>query len=107
MSINDIIQKNIIKAQNHYELIKTLLLGTDITYTVPTDGNYILIGIPKYYFKNESDINIFHKILCSFDIYTLPQSLYTFEDLKYFIFRVNLLLKTDELILALQKLLFN
>lgn len=107
MSINDIIQKNIIKAQNHYELIKTLLLGTDIIYTVPTDGNYILIGIPKYYFKNESDINIFHKILYSFDIYTLPQSLYTFEDLKYFIFRVNLLLKTDELILALQKLLFN
>ena len=42
--INDIIKKNISKAKKHFELIKTLLLGTDIIYTVPTDGNYILIG---------------------------------------------------------------
>lgn len=105
--INEIIKKNIINAQKHFELIKTLLLDTDISYTVPTDGNYILIGIPKNHYKNTTDINIFHKILHNFDIYTLPQSLYANEDLKYYIFRVNLLLNIDILISALQKLLFS
>ncbi len=103
--INDIIKKNISKAKKHFELIKTLLLGTDIIYTVPTDGNYILIGIPKNHYEDTADVNIFHKILYDIDIYTLPQSLYTFEDAHYYIFRVNLLLNVDTLILAIQRLL--
>ncbi len=106
-SVNEMIKKNIITAQKHFELIKTLLLGTDISYTVPTDGNYVLIGIPKKRYENTADINIFKKILYDFNIYTLPQSLYTYEDINYYIFRVNLLLNIDILIIALQELLLS
>ncbi len=104
-SVNDMIKKNITNAQKNFELIKTLLLGTDISYTIPTDGNYILIGIPKERYENTSDFEIFKKILYNFDIYTLPQSLYTHEDVNYYIFRINLLLNIDLLILNLQNLL--
>lgn len=106
-SINKMIRENVLKAQNHFELIKTLLLGSDIIYTEPTDGNYTLLGIPKIHFNNTNDISIFYEILNNFDIYTLPQSLYTYEDSKYYIFRVNLLLEVDKLFLALHKLLFS
>lgn len=105
-SVNKIIRENINIAQNHFELIKTFLLGTDIKYTKPTDGNYILLGIPKKYYDNGSDISIFHEILYKLNICTLPQSLYTYEDSKYYIFRINLLLDVDKLLLAIQKLLF-
>lgn len=106
-SVNEMIKKNINNAQKHFELIKTLLLGTDISYTIPTDGNYILIGIPKKSYENTSDISIFKNILFNFNVYTLPQSLYTYEDINYYVFRVNLLLDIDKLITALQKLLLN
>lgn len=106
-SVNEIIKKNITNAQKHFELIKTLLLGTDIFFTSPTDGNYILIGVPKLHYENTDDINIFKKMLYDFDVYTLPQSLYAHEDMNYYIFRVNLLLDIDVLIIALQKLLFS
>lgn len=105
--VNEMIKKNITNAQKNFELIKTLVLGTDISYTVPKDGNYILIGIPKKHYENTTDINIFKKILYNFDVYTLPQSLYAHEDRNYYIFRVNLLLNIDVLIIALQKLLFD
>lgn len=106
-TVNDMIKKNINNAKKHFELIKTLLLGTDISYTVPTDGNYILIGIPKNHYKNTADIDIFKKILYNFNIYTLPQSLYAHEDISYYIFRVNLLLDIEAIIIALQELLLS
>lgn len=105
--VDEIIKKNLFNAQKHFELIKTLLLGTDFSYTIPTDGNYILIGIPKKHYECTADIYIFKKILYDFDIYTLPQSLYTHEDMNYYIFRVNLLLDIDKIIIALKKLLFS
>lgn len=107
ISVNEMIKKNISNAQKHFELIKTLLLGTDILYTIPTDGNYVLIGLPKKHYENTADINIFKKILYNLDIYTLPQSLYAHEDMNYYIFRVNLLIDIDILTIALQKLLLN
>lgn len=104
-TVNDMIKKNINNAKKHFELIKTLLLGTDISYTVPADGNYILIGIPKNRYKNSADIDIFKTILFNFNINTLPQSLYAHEDMNYYIFRVNLLLDIELIIIALQELL--
>lgn len=105
--VNDLIYKNVCLAQSHYELIQTFLCDKNVIYTTPTDGNYMLIGIPKSVYNYSDDLIIFEKILYKYNIYTLPQSLYTNIDANYYIFRVNLLLDIKDLLSALSKLLAN
>lgn len=105
LEINKLIEHNINIAKQHFEIIRSILLGTKIAYTFPTDGNFMLLGILKEKYNAYKDIEIFQKLLYDFNIYTLPQSLYTFEDPKYYIFRINLLLNIEQIVNIIRKLI--
>lgn len=92
-------------ASNNYKLIRTMLMGTDILLSNTNYGYFCLIGIPKYCFKNEKDIDIAFEIYKRCKVVTIPHSRYNYTKDGYYCFRINLVLETDKLLSSIKKML--
>lgn len=102
--IKNMMIENMNKVKQVYELLNSIVLGTNIELSLPDDGNYCLCSLPKQLFHISDDCEIFKKLLYDCGIYTLPQSLYYDENKIYYAFRVNLLQDKKTLLLAFTRL---
>lgn len=92
-------------AENNYNLLYTLILGTDIKLCKSTSGYFTLMAIPKSYFESQSDSDIVKEIYCKSGVVTIPHSRYYYSLPNYYCFRVNLAIETSKLFSAVQELL--
>lgn len=92
-------------ACNNYQLIRTMLMGTEILLSNANDGYFCLIAIPKYCFNNKEDKNIVSEIYEQCKIVTIPHSRYNYTKSGYYCFRINLVLETEKLLANIKKIL--
>lgn len=92
-------------ASNNYDLLCTLILGTDIKICKSTCGYFTLLGIPKINFKSSKDQDIIKELYNRTGIVTIPHSRYYYNSSEYYCFRINLATETYELLNAIEKLL--
>lgn len=104
-NINYFITEALDCASGNYDLLCTLVLGTDIKLCKSTCGYFTLLGIPKIYFKSSDDRDIVNELYKKTDIVTIPHSRYYYNSSEYYCFRINLATETHELLTAVEKIL--
>lgn len=104
--INNFIRKALAYASNNYNLLQTLVLGTDFRLCKSTCGYFTLLEIPKKYFKQSDDKDIVKELYKKTNIVTIPHSRYYYNSLEYYCFRVNLSTQKQELLDAVEKILY-
>ena len=92
-------------ASNNYDLLCTLILGTDFKLCKSTCGYFTLLGIPKIHFKSSKDQEIINEIYNETGIVTIPHSRYYYNSSEYYCFRINLATEAYELLNAIEKIL--
>ena len=103
--VNQFIKNALVCASNNYDLICTLILGTDFILCKSTCGYFTLLGIPKIHFKSSKDQDIINEIYNGTGIVTIPHSRYYYNSSQYYCFRINLATETYELLNAIENLL--
>lgn len=103
--VNHFITDALTYASENYNLICTLILGTDIKISKSTSGYYTLMAIPKKYFKSVEDREIANELYQNTGVVTIPHSRYYYNLMDYYCFRINLVLKKDELFEAIHAIL--
>lgn len=93
------------KAQKVYKLIQTMVQGTDIKLYEADSGYFSCISIPKVYFKNKNDLQIFKILLKECNIITLPLSIYHFNTKNNYVFRINLLKSKIKILNSINRIL--
>lgn len=104
-NINHFISDALDYASNNYDLLRALMLGTDIKLCKSTCGYFTLLGIPKKYFQSSADRDIVNELFRKTGIVTIPHSRYYYNSSEYYCFRVNLASETHELLNAAEKIL--
>lgn len=99
------INDTLIYAQDNYNLIYTLLAGSNFKISATSCGYFSLIGIPYDVFSTKKDKDIAEIIFKKCNVIVIPHSRYFYNDSKYFSFRINLVLKKDVLLKSMIKLL--
>ncbi|WP_285945365.1 aminotransferase class I/II-fold pyridoxal phosphate-dependent enzyme [Thomasclavelia cocleata] len=94
-----------VKSQNIYKLVETMIQGTDIKLYEVDSGYYSCISIPKKYFKQKNDIQIFKTLLDECGIITLPLSIYHFNTKDNYAFRINLLKNKSKILNSIDKII--
>lgn len=97
------ISQSVTTAIDNFELIQTVLNGSDFIISPCNSGYYCLLGVPKKH-KNNDD-SIAEKILINLNVLTIPHERYLFSSDNYYCFRINLLLSKDNLLSTIKKLL--
>lgn len=92
-------------ASNNYQLIRTMLINTDILLSNTSSGYFCLIAIPKHRFHVKEDKEIVLDIYKQCQIVTIPHSRYNYMKNGYYCFRINLVLDTEKLIESIRKIL--
>lgn len=105
MNVNQFIINSLDYASNNYDLLCTLILGTDFKLCKSTCGYFTLLGIPKIHFKSSKDQDIINELYKRTGIVTIPHSRYYYNSSEYYCFRINLVTETYELLNAIEKLL--
>ena len=97
------IQKNKKLIRLNYSRIRSLVLDeANIDFIKPDEGNYMVCGLPK---KHSDDTMMFLELLHKCEIATLPLSLYNYYCSSKYLFRVNLLLNSCNLMRAYSRIL--
>ena len=96
--LQNTIQKNRQRIKNNYELISSLCLGSTLELSNPDIGNYMVIGAKS----SKNSYEMFKNVLDNCNLLTLPLELYHFFVRNRFLFRVNLLLSTAELLNSIE-----
>lgn len=104
-NVNQFIINSLDCASNNYDLLCTLILGTDFKLCKSTCGYFTLLGIPKMYFKSLNDQDIIHELYKKTGVVTIPHSRYYYNSTEYYCFRINLATETYELLTAIKKIL--
>ena len=92
------IKKNINIAKNNYELLKSLTSDCDMSLLNCDCGYFTLCKIPYCFFQNKVDMLIAKEILINCNVLTIPHDRYLYFDNNSYCFRINLMLKRNELI---------
>ena len=87
---------------SNFEKINSILLGSRINLFKPDGGNFAIAKVTK---EKYNDKEIFELLYNELDIISLPLSLYNYFDVKNYLFRINLSIKSSFLIDAALKLL--
>lgn len=104
-NINEFIKDVLDYSSNNYDLLRTLVLGTEIKLCKSTCGYFTLLGIPKHYFESSTDQDIVNELYRKTGIVTIPHSRYHYYSSEYYCFRINLASQTHELLIAVEKIL--
>lgn len=104
-NVNQFIINALDCASNNYDLLCSLILGTDLKLCKSTCGYFTLLGIPKIHFKSSKDQDIINELYNKTSIVTIPHSRYYYNSSEYYCFRINLATETYELLSAIEKLL--
>lgn len=104
-NVNQFIINALDCASNNYDLLSSLILGTDLKLCKSTCGYFTLLGIPKIHFKSSKDQDIMNELYNKTGIVTIPHSRYYYNSSEYYCFRINLATDTYELLSAIEKLL--
>ncbi|MCL2064773.1 MAG: aminotransferase class I/II-fold pyridoxal phosphate-dependent enzyme [Candidatus Cloacimonetes bacterium] len=105
LEINNLISENIKKIKQCYELLKTLIMGTDLYISDSNSSYFTLLGIPYSKLKNLNGVKAAQHIAIKTDIITIPHERYGYILEGFYTFRVNLTSKKDLLFLNINKLL--
>lgn len=105
LNVNNFIIDALNFASSNYDLLCTLVLGTDVKLCKSKCGYFTLLGIPKKHFKSTTDQDIVHELYKKTGIVTIPHSRYYYNSLEYYCFRINLATETHELLTAIEKIL--
>lgn len=92
-------------ASGNYDLLCTLILGTDIKLCKSANGYFTLMAIPKSYFNSIEDSEIAKELYQKTGVVTIPHSRYYYNSMNHYCFRINLVIETNELLTATQKIL--
>lgn len=92
-------------ASGNYALLCTLILGTDIKLCKSANGYFTLMAIPKSYFNSIEDKDISKELYQKTGVVTIPHSRYYYNSINDYCFRINLVIETNELLTAVQKIL--
>ena len=92
-------------ALNNYNLLHTLLVGTDFVLSKSTCGYFVLLGIPKKYFIASTDKDIVYELYERTGVVTIPHSRYYYNSSQYYCFRINLATETHDLLDSMEKIL--
>lgn len=104
-NVNQFIINALDCASNNYDLLCSIILGTDLRLCKSTCGYFTLLGIPKIHFKSLKDQDIINELYNKTGIVTIPHSRYYYNSSEYYCFRINLATETYELLNAIEKLL--
>lgn len=104
-NVNYFITNSLDYASNNYDLLCTLVLGTDTKLCKSTCGYFTLLGIPKKYFNSSTDRDIVNEIYKKTGVVTIPHSRYYYNSSEYYCFRINLATETHTLLSAVEKIL--
>lgn len=104
-SINHFVTNTLNYASNNYELLCTLVLGTEFQLCRSTCGYFTILGIPKKFFTSSNDKEIVNEVYQKTGIVSIPHSRYYYFSLDYYCFRINLAVETHKLIDAIEKIL--
>lgn len=104
-NVNLFITNALSYASGNYALLCTLILGTDIKLCKSTNGYFTLMEIPKSYFNSREDRAIAKELYQKTGVVTIPHSRYYYNSMNNYCFRVNLVIETNELLTAVQKIL--
>ena len=104
-NVNQFIINALDCASNNYDLLCSLILGTDLKLCKSTCGYFTLLGIPKIHFESSKDQDIINELYNKTGIVTIPHSRYYYNSSEYYCFRINLATETYELLNAIEKLL--
>ena len=104
-NVNYFIANALDHASNNYDLLCTLVLGTDIKLCKSTCGYFTLLGILKKYFSSSNDRDIINELYQKTGIVTIPHSRYYYNSSEYYCFRINLATETHTLLNAIEKIL--
>lgn len=105
ITTNSKITASLSYASNNYYLLQTLLINTDFQICDTTNGYFTLVAIPKKYFQHSDDKEITHEIFQKCNVLTIPHSRYYYNKQDYYCFRINLVLDTKDIIVAMQRIL--
>lgn len=104
-NVNHFITDILSYASNNYDLLHTLILGTDIKLCKSTSGYFTLMAIPKSYFESKDDRDIVKELYQKTGVVTIPHSRYYYNLSKHYCFRINLVIETNELITSIEAIL--
>lgn len=104
-NVNHFITDILSYASNNYDLLHTLILGTDIKLCKSTSGYFTLMAIPKSYFESKDDRAIVKELYQKTSVVTIPHSRYYYNSSEHYCFRINLVIETNELITAIEAIL--
>lgn len=104
-NVNQFITDTLSYASSNYNLLHTMVLGTDIKLCKSTSGYFTLMEIPKSSFKSNEDWEIVKELYQKTGIVTIPHSRYYYISSDWYCFRINLVMETNELLSAMQSIL--
>lgn len=100
--INGIIKRNVKEASCRFNRILSLMKGKNCIMSSCHCSYFFLMGIP--YQNKVEDIDYSINILNQLGVLTVPHSRYLMTNNQYYVFRVNLLMKEDDLFDGLSKI---
>lgn len=98
-TLNNLIQKS----KDTYNLIKSILIGSEIKILPADAGYFACLSIPKNLIGVTDDTQAFEVLLDSCNVATLPLSLYEFSNKEKYNCRINLLLEKQTLLNHISK----
>lgn len=104
-TVNRFITDTLSYASNNYNLLCSLILDTNIELCKSTSGYFTLMAVPKSYFESSEDMYIVKELYQKTGVITIPHSRYYFKSPHYYCFRINLAIKTEKLLSAVQAIL--